>query len=305
MRRSTEAPRRHSGFTLIELLVVVAIIAILIGLLLPAVQKVREAAARTRCTNNLKQIGLAMHNYHSVYGVLPPGYTSNVNPSDNSDLGPGWGWGTHLLPYLEQEPLHRSLNLSLGIEHPSNAAGRVQVLSVFRCPSDNPKQEVFIVDLTPADVAFANYCGMYGTGEVADDPGLGEGVLFRNSKVKLTDVIDGTSTTCCVGERSSEYVWGAWVGSVTGGEVPPRKLPSALGPEGAPALILGHTGDAASGHTPNNPNNHVDDYSSRHAFGVNFLFCDGSIRSIKNTIDPVVWKALGTRAGGEVVRLDN
>ena len=296
--------RSNQGFTLIELLVVIAIIAILIGLLLPAVQKVREAAARTKCTNNLKQIGLAMHNYHSAHEKLPPGYTSNVAPN-NSDLGPGWGWGTHLLPYLEQEPLYRRFDLKLGIEHPAHAVPRTQVLSVFRCPSDEPLQEVFTVDNTSAKVAFASYAGVYGTAEVADDPGAGEGALFRNSKVRLTDITDGTSQTIFVGERSSQYVWGTWVGAVTGGEVPPRKLPSPLGPEGAPVLVLGHTGDAAEAHTPNNATNHVDDFTSRHSFGVNFLFCDGSVRGIKNTIDPVVWQAIGTRAGGEAAAIGN
>src|SRR5262245_9085845 len=98
---------RRRAFTLIELLVVIAIIAILIGLLLPAVQKVREAAARTKCQNNLKQIGLAMHNYHSAYDKFPAGYVSAAATVDGDGLGPGWGWGAFLLPYLEQEPLYR------------------------------------------------------------------------------------------------------------------------------------------------------------------------------------------------------
>ncbi len=135
---------RH-GFTLIELLVVIAIIAILIGLLLPAVQKVREAAARTKCTNNLKQIGLALHSYHDANKQFPPGYIDgNTNPTStpDNDVGPGWGWASFLLPYLEQNNVYNQINFSLGVGLGVNAQISQQPLTIYQCPSDPYQQTV-------------------------------------------------------------------------------------------------------------------------------------------------------------------
>src|ERR1700694_1311671 len=138
--------QRRTAFTLIELLVVIAIIAILIGLLVPAVQKVREAASRLTCSNNLKQIGLAFHNYHGVRGSFPPGFASQAATVDGPSRGPGWGWGAHLLPYLEQSGLYNKIDFTKDIAHPANAQARVASMSIFLCPSDSPSPTVTVKD---------------------------------------------------------------------------------------------------------------------------------------------------------------
>jgi prepilin-type N-terminal cleavage/methylation domain-containing protein/prepilin-type processing-associated H-X9-DG protein len=291
---------RRSGFTLVELLIVIAIIGVMMGLLLPAVQKTREAANRIKCKNNLRQIGLALHAYHDRAGSLPPGYWSRV-ARDGSDLGPGWGWAAFILPELEQDNLYRSIRFDLDIADPANEPARLTPLAVFRCPSDELVDSFPVVNAVGqpiTTVAHGNYVGMFGTPEITCNPGKGNGVFYRNSRVRLTDITDGTSNTLMIGERSSNLALATWTGAVTGGVVPPAR-PSPLGPEGAPVLVLGHTGLASEGHTPNNPINHVDDFWSRHTSGVNFLFADCSVRNLNDAINPLVWQAMGTRDGGE------
>jgi prepilin-type N-terminal cleavage/methylation domain-containing protein/prepilin-type processing-associated H-X9-DG protein len=273
------------AFTLIELLVVIAIIAILIGLLLPAVQKVREAANRVQCKNNLKQIGVALHNYHNHAGRLPPGYLSGV-ATGGAETGPGWGWAAYLLPEIEQDNLHRQIDFTRTIQHANNAVPRRQSLTLFRCPSDQ-RYDTFVVlgtDERPlTEVAHSNYVASFGSNEIEENPGAGNGVFFRNSRIRFADITDGTSHTLTIGERSGNLAKATWTGAVPGAEE-------------APALVLG-----SADHTPNHPAAHGEDFWSRHIQGVNFLFGDGSVRVINNAIKPAVWFALATRAGGEPV----
>ncbi len=308
--------RPRHAFTLIELLVVIAIIAILIGLLLPAVQKVREAAARTQCKNNLKQIGIAFHAYHTEQGRFPPGFTSQGASRDGPGLGPGWGWGAYLLPYLEQGNLYNQINFSKDISDPANAQARVRSLAIFLCPSDSPASPITTVKDGSGnpicDVAFGNYVGMAGVYEVSGYPDTGNGspgVLLRNSRVRVTDIIDGSSNTVFVGERA--WVWQGkvrspvttWVGAVTNAVIPQTLNPS-LGYEVEGVMVLTNSGTVAEGRVPNNFLDHVEDANSNHTNGVNFLFGDGSVRSIMNTIAPAVWVGIASRSGGEVVNLD-
>jgi prepilin-type N-terminal cleavage/methylation domain-containing protein/prepilin-type processing-associated H-X9-DG protein len=294
-------PRKRRGFTLIELLVVIAIIAILLGLLLPAVQKVREAAARMQCQNNLKQMGLACHAYHDANNGLPPGYLATAAYPDTA---PGWGWGAFLLPYLEQDNLHRQINLGAPVQtQPAIQA----VLKVYLCPSDSPPTSAFqITDLLMTPVTSAgpsSYAATVGDDSSEADAAVGNGVFYRNSRTRLTDITDGTSNTTMIGDRAWADTRGTWAGAPSGAVARPGPAnPWQTTTAAAPVLVLVHNNwiniktDADGG---------LDDFSSKHTGGVNLLFADGSVHFLRSiTADGperrAFW-ALGTRAGGEPV----
>jgi prepilin-type N-terminal cleavage/methylation domain-containing protein/prepilin-type processing-associated H-X9-DG protein len=304
-------PARHRprAFTLIELLVVISIIGVLIALLLPAVQAAREAARRAQCVNNLKQIGLALHNYEGVHLVLPPGYVSSFDAT-GTDLGPGWGWSAMILPQVEQPAVFSSLNFSLNVEVPANLTARLVVIGGFLCPSDKFDASWPALDRDPLTgapkgeicrVASSNYIGMNGVSEPGPE---GEGVLFRNSRIGFRDITDGLSQTLAVGERSHLLGPATWTGAVTGALLYDDDGDAIGTPEleTGPGMILGHSGEGAGpGANRSEPNQFYSLHSGR---GVNFLFADGHVAFLKATMNYKTYVALSTRGGGEVISGD-
>jgi prepilin-type N-terminal cleavage/methylation domain-containing protein len=323
--------RKRHGFTLIELLVVIAIIALLIGLLVPAVQKVRESAARLKCANNLHQIGLALQLYHDTQGTFPPGYlyvpnTPSVGgapPGHHHDYtkrldrphphhgpvdpnGPGWGWAAYILPYIEQEPLAKQIDYTLPVESPSCLAARTITLSIYTCPSD-PKTGTFTV-LTQDNKALAtaatnSYAACFGMGGVMNSlPDQGNGVFYRNSSVAIRDVVDGTSNTLAVGERAGFFAQSPWAGVMGPGTcrtTPGAPVYNAI-VELAPPMVMARVWNKPL----NSPYSEPYDFFSAHRTVVQFVFVDGSVHPISQAVDVTILQALATRGGGEAIGND-
>jgi prepilin-type N-terminal cleavage/methylation domain-containing protein/prepilin-type processing-associated H-X9-DG protein len=291
-------PRR--GYTLIELLLVIAIVGVLIGLLLPAVQKVRAAAQRTQCQNNLKQIGLALHNYHDTRSALPPGVTS-LQPGEPY---PRMTWLTRLLPYLEQDALWRATDAAYQYQpvpyiDPPHVGFSLPV-KMFSCPSDG---RTFEPQGTHQGLraALTSYVGVLGTAYNQPD-----GVLFLDSRVRLTDVTDGTSNTLMVGERppSADCWYGWWYAGY--GQAGSGSGDMLLG-----ARERNFGGPYVSGcprgpyhFQPGQLSEQCDlfHFWSLHSGGAHFLFVDGSVHFLSSAADPLL-PALATRNGGEAVAL--
>ncbi len=295
------------GFTLIELLVVIAIIAILIALLLPAVQQAREAARRATCKNSMRQLGLALHNYHDTFNVFPPGWIAvdpaTRRPSVHEGVN-GAGWGTMILPMVDQAPLYNSYNANVALEDSLNQKFRETPLAVFKCPSD-PQPTLFEIgeEADPSNVicqlAVANFIASFGTIAIDDcenaagtAPVLasgqcrGDGAFYHNSRVRIADFTDGTSNTMIVGERKTDSTQGwytTWSGRVAEAEEACQRVLGSLD------------------HPPNDPQRHFDDFSSHHVGGAHFVLGDGHVRFVSDNIDAGVYKSLGTISGGERV----
>ena len=288
------------AFTLVELLVVIAIIGTLVGLLLPAVQSAREAARRAQCTNNLKQTGLALQNYHEARRQLPEGWLADGTAGDgDGDEGVGWGWASRLLPYVEEDATYKSIDIKIPIDSASSTV-LGKVIPNFRCPSDaaagsptfNIGTEGGACDHTTPDanpssparmVARTNYVGMFGTNDAEAEAFSGNGMFYANSRMPFRHVTDGLSKTIMVGERDSAIGGSLWIGMF----------------EGKCEAIVRVV--AIGDHPPNGDpaNRHFEDLMSRHPGGANVVFADGHCDFITESIATNVYQALCTRKGAD------
>lgn len=293
--------QRRKAFTLIELLVVIAIIAILIALLLPAVQQAREAARRAQCKNNLKQIGLALHNYHDLHKYFPPGFIG-VDPATgwlDAEGVNGWGWASMILPQLDQSTLFDKINFKQPLVSPVNSTVRKSRLPAFLCPSDDAPSTWDVIEEATGNrfspnisLAGANYAAVFGTDDLDNCAGnpppfqcASDGITYHNSITRIASITDGTSNTIMIGEHKTDVSQGwytTWTGIVPGGEE-------------AYTRIMGSVD-----HTPNSKVGHIDDFSSKHVGGAHFVMGDGSVRFVSDNIDERVYQGLATRAKGEV-----
>ena len=299
---TSKSRRQTSGFTLIELLVVIAIIAILIGLLLPAVQKVRAAAARIQCENNMKQIGLAMHNYHDAYNAFPSPRGQVYGPTYTPGcVGPG-SWLGYILPFMEQQALYTNT-------YANNGAGYGNyyptVIKAYICPSDGH------ILITPSnslasddDFGLTDYIGVTGNDATVNlqQNGPSNGIFdvsryTNNLGVRIVEITDGTSSTLMVGERSpsSDYFWGWWAYSDYDNFISVNMLWNEYGGCTVPGV---YQAEPKGANAPcGGGSNHFWSY---HDGGANWVFGDGSVHFLPYAAQSIV-VPMGSRNGAEVV----
>ncbi|MEW4453502.1 DUF1559 domain-containing protein [Bremerella sp. JC817] len=320
-KRQLASKAKRAGFTLVELLVVIAIIGILIALLLPAVQQAREAARRSQCQNNLKQMGLAMHNYHDTYGCFPAGFYRR-SYSYSTFSGPGWGWGAMILPQIEQNNRYEALNVmnQFASDDPAILEYSQGLISTYRCPSTpggdvNP--EFKNSDSEPSH-GLSTYKGVFGDLNTQynypdDDCGYysgscingGNGMFSPNSATKFRDVTDGTTNTVMIGEvpfgqngtRNSsddliKYLGAVWIGVTTGGassNVATHQTLRGVTSSGAQSAEYKINGTNQYG------------FGSHHPGGAQFVLSDASVRFFTENMDGVSVNRIASKDDGQVI----
>ncbi|MES2793464.1 MAG: DUF1559 domain-containing protein [Planctomycetota bacterium] len=288
---------KKRGFTLIELLVVIAIIAVLIALLLPAVQQAREAARRSQCRNNLKQMGLAMHNYLDVCSRFPPGTILQATGTTDGN----WGWGSYILPYVDQGPLYNLLSVGNVTMNQAiadtSANGRLQSmqkpLAIFRCPSDTGPALNTAHLVHGVSLALSNYVASNASRSLRSEPGppsstgaisASNGIFHANDCVRISEVTDGTSNTIAIGERTWQLRGAPVKAGVVFGM---QSILEATGANDSGLLqimgcgyVLMNSSTSTSGAT-----NYQRNFSSQHVGGAHFLMTDGAVRFISENTD--------------------
>jgi prepilin-type N-terminal cleavage/methylation domain-containing protein len=284
--------RRARAFTLVELLVVIAIIGVLVGLILPAIQASREAARRASCTNNLRQIGLAIAGYQAARTVYPASNTDELNNWDTVGAIPNHSWASVILPYVEQRHLEASIDYALSAMHPDNQAAAGQVVPLYRCPSYTGAEFTPDPHYPEGQYAIGNYVAL-GATDVdhiwlpTHEP---EGVIFPQSAIKPADITDGLTNTMLLAESREERMR-VWIDGRTAANTALAYEPAE---DGAVRTSLNVTpyyddGDIVCAYGP----------SSMHPGGAYHLLGDGSVQFYRDEISPLVYVALCTRAGNE------
>jgi prepilin-type N-terminal cleavage/methylation domain-containing protein/prepilin-type processing-associated H-X9-DG protein len=272
--------RLNRGFTLVELLVVIAIIGVLVGLLLPAVQAAREAARRLSCTNNLMQLGLAIHHHDFSLEHLPSGTTNSTGPIRYEAIGDHKSWIVQILPYMEQQVLYEHFDLSVGVYSAENQKARSIAIPILQCPSSPADSHS---TLNGIRVGNATYAGCHHDVESPIDAD-NHGVLFLNSEIRFGDIRDGSSQTILLGEIKPDVESLGWA---SGTRAALRNTSDFQG--NWPDEVSVETGSLQ-----------VGGFGSFHAGGVNFVFADGSIRFISQNVNRDLLRQMGHRADGEL-----